>query len=88
MNLYQYCSLRLLVATVPEVYKALISQDVEKSAGIDNISPRALQSCAIATCELLHHLFSQSLNHVTLPSSWKIHKIEHLYENVITRQMF
>ena len=29
----------------------------------------------IAICESLHHLFSQSLNHATLPLCWKIHKI-------------
>ena len=69
-----------LAITVSEVYEVLISLDVERSAGIDNISPRVLQSCTIAICEPLHHLFSQSLNHATLPSSWKIHKIVPIFK--------
>ena len=73
-------SLFLIAITVLEVYKALISLDVEKSAGIDNISPRLLQSYAIAICEPLYHLFSQSLNHATLPSCWKVHKIVPIYK--------
>ena len=73
-------SLHSITITIPEVYEALISLDVEKSAGIDNISPRVLQSCATAICEPLHHLFSQSLRHATLPSCWKIHKIVPIFK--------
>jgi len=54
-------SLSSITITVPDVYKTLISLDPEKPAGIDNIPPRVLQSCATALCEPLHHLFF--LNH-------------------------
>ena len=76
MTLY----IQLLLLFQKYIYKALISLDIEKSAGIDNISPRVLQSCAIGICEPLHHLFSQSLYHAILPSSWKIHKIVPLFK--------
>jgi len=39
-------SLHLITIAVTEVYKALISLDVGKSAGIDEISPTVLQNCA------------------------------------------
>ena len=68
-------SLHSITITIQDVYDVLFSLDVEKSVGIDSISPRLLQSCASALCELFYHLFSQSLHHATLPSCWKIHKI-------------
>ena len=48
---------------------------VEKSLGMDKISPRVLQDCAEALTEPLHHLFTQSLHYAIIPCSWKIHKI-------------
>ena len=51
---------------------------VEKSAGIDDISPRVLQSCAEALYKPLHHLFSN--NYALVPSSWKIHKIVSIFK--------
>ena len=60
--------------------EALISLDVEKSAGINKISPRILHSRASALCEPFHHLFSQSLCHATLLSCWKIHKIVPIFK--------
>ena len=68
-------SLHSITISVQDVYEALISLGFKKTAGIDNISPRVLQSCAPALCESFHHLFSLSLHHATLPSCWKIHKI-------------
>ena len=73
-------SLNSLTITVPDVYEALISLDVEKSPGMDKISPRVLQSCAEALCEPFHHLFSLSLRYATLPSSWKMHKITPVFK--------
>ena len=64
-------SLQSITITVADVYQALISLDVNKSAGIDNISPRVLQSCAVALSEpLITYLLNP-----TLPTCWKIHKI-------------
>ena len=68
-------SLSFINVTVADVYEALISLDVEKSPGLDQISPRVFQSYAGALCVPLHHLFSLSLRYATLPTSWKIHKI-------------
>ena len=39
-------SLQTIVITISDVYEALISLDIDKSSGIDEISPRVLQSCA------------------------------------------
>ena len=55
-------SLQSITITVADVYQALISLDVNRSAGIGNISPRVLQSCAVALSEPLYHLL---LNHST-----------------------
>ena len=41
-----------------EVYDALISLDLNKASGIDDISPRILQSCAEALFRPFHHLFT------------------------------
>jgi len=68
-------SLNSFNITIEDVYKALVSLDVEKSPGMDKISPRVLQSCAEALSEPLHHLSSQSLHYAILPYSWKIHKV-------------
>jgi len=67
-------SLSSIHITILKVYEAFTSLDIEKSCGIDRISPRVLYNCAGPLCEPLHHLFSMSLRHATLPSSWKFHK--------------
>ena len=74
-NCHLYTTLNFITITVADVYEALISLNVEESPGLDQISPRLLQSCAGALCVPLHHLFSLSLHNATLPTSWKIHKI-------------
>ena len=78
-HLHQHCLaislpqvVKLINITVPEVYEAL---DIDKSCGINRIAPRVLYNCAGPLCEPLHHLFSMSLRHATLPSSWKLHKV-------------
>ena len=68
-------SLNSITITVTDVFKALVSLDVEKSPGMNKISPRVLQSCAEALTEPLHHLVTQSLRYAILPSNWKIDKI-------------
>ena len=73
-------SLQSITITVADIYQALISLDVDKATGIDNIYPRVLQSCAVALSEPLHQLFTQSLHHSTLPTCWKIHKIVPIFK--------
>ena len=51
-------SLSSIHITIPEVYEALTSLDIEKSCGIDRIAPRVFYNCAGPLCEPLHHLFS------------------------------
>ena len=46
-----------ITISVTDVYRALVSFDVEKS-GMDKISLRVLRGYAEAHCEPLHHLFS------------------------------
>ena len=73
-------SLHAINITITNVYEALISLNIDKSTGIDDISPRVLQSCAEALCEPLHHLFSLSLRYAIVPSSWKIHKVVPIFK--------
>ena len=72
---FMHDSLSSITISTADVFEALGSLDVEKSPGMDKISPRVLQNCAEALTEQLHHLFSLSLPYATLPSSWKIHKV-------------
>ena len=44
------------------------------------ISPRILQNCGNVLCEPLHHLFTQSLSQVYLPSCWKVHKVVSVFK--------
>ena len=73
-------SLKSITITVANLYQVLISFDVDKATEIDKISPRVLQSCAVALSEPLHHLFTQSLHHSTLPTCCKIHKIVPIFK--------
>ena len=73
-------SLQAINITIADVYEALVSLNIDKSAGIDEISPRVLQSCAAALCEPLHYLFSLSLCYAIVPSSWKIHKVVPIFK--------
>ena len=73
-------SLQAIVISIADVYEALISLDIEKSTGIDNIGPRVLHSCAESLCEPLHHLFSLSLCYAIVPSCWKVHKVAPIFK--------
>jgi len=63
-----------------EVYDALVILDPTKAPGIDLISPKILWTCASILCQPLHHLFTMSLQHACIPSSWKIHKIVPIFK--------
>ena len=72
IHLHQHCLviatdelLSSINITIPDVYEALTSLDIEKSCGIDRIAPRVLYNCAGPLCEPLHHLFSMSLRRGT-----------------------
>ena len=43
--------------------------------GIDDSSPRILQSCVKTLFRPFHHLFTISLRYGFIPTGWKVHKI-------------
>jgi len=67
--------------SIQDVYEALVSLDVQKSPGMDKISPRVLTNCAEALCEPFHHLFMQSLCYASLSRWWKIHKVVSVFKS-------
>jgi len=73
-------SIQTIVITISDVYEALMSLDINKSVGKDEISPRVLQSCAQSLCAPLHYLFSMSLRYASIPSMWKVHKIVPIFK--------
>ena len=70
-----HVSLSTISISIEGVHEALVSLDVQKSPGIDQIYPRILQNCVDALCEPLHHLFTQSLFQAYLPLCRKVHKV-------------
>jgi len=68
-------SLQVIYITTSDVYEVLVSLDIDKSLGKDEISPRVLQSCAESLCVPLHYLFTIYTVYALIPSKWKIHKI-------------
>ena len=54
-------SLQTIAINFGDVYEALISLDIDKSSGKDEISPRVLQSCVESLCAPFHYLFTISL---------------------------
>jgi len=67
----------MIVITISDVHEALISLDIDKSSGKDEISLRVLQNCAGSLCVPLHTQFIYHvLKFASIPSKWwKIHKI-------------
>ena len=63
-----------------EVYRALLSLDASKSAGIDTISPSVLKHCATPLTQPLHHLFCYCLSSCDLLSEWQIHCITPIFK--------
>ena len=50
-------------ASVQDVHEALVSLDIQKSPGMDRLSPIILKNSVGVLCEPPHHLFTQSLLH-------------------------
>ena len=70
-----------ITITEHDVYAALITQDTTKATSPDEITPIILKSCANALYKPLYHLFSLSLEHGDIPSSWQIHKIIPIFKS-------
>lgn len=64
-----------------DVFEALLSLEVSKSAGIDGISPRILKKCAPALYKPIHHLFMLSLSQHYLPLEWRQHLITPIFKS-------
>ena len=64
-----------------EVYRALLSLDASKSAGIDTISPSVLKHCATPLTQPLHHLFCYCLSSCNLSSEWQVHCITPIFKS-------
>jgi len=50
------------------------------ACGSDGVGPKVLRSCALALFPVIHHLFSVSLSHCTIPREWKRHCIVPIYK--------
>ena len=57
------------------VYSLLNSLDPCKAAGIDDISPKVLKSCASSLCRPICFLFLSCLMACRIPQEWKTHLI-------------
>ncbi len=63
-----------------EVFTALSNLNPQKACGSDGIGPKILKSCALALYPIVHHLFSVSLHHCTIPSAWNRHLIVPIFK--------
>jgi len=64
-----------------QVYKALVSLDTSKAAGIDAINPSILKHCATPLTQPLCHLFCYCLTACDIPSEWRIHCITPIFKS-------
>ena len=70
-----------ITITEHDVYTALVTLDTTKATGPDEIAPIILKSCADVLYKPLNYLFSLSLKHGAIPSSWKTHKIVPIFKS-------
>ena len=64
-----------------QIYRALLSPDASKSAGIGTISPSVLKRCATPLTQPLHHLFCYCPSSCDLLSEWQIHCITSIFKS-------
>lgn len=55
------------------IYVALISLDINKATGIDDVEPKILKQCSISLFQPLHHLFKLTLTGSVILTEWIIH---------------
>lgn len=67
--------------SVGDVFNGLSSLNVHKASGTDDIPAALLKPCAVALCELVHHLFDQCLSQSYLPEEWRTHKITPVFKS-------
>ena len=64
-----------------EVLQALSELNPSKAMGADGVGPRVLKSCSVALYEPLCHLFCVSLQSVSIPSDWRLHRITPVFKS-------
>ena len=67
--------------TDEDVFTALSNLNPCKASGIDSIGPKLLKACSYGLYEVLHHLFSLSINSGKIPNEWKLHCIVPIFKS-------
>ena len=65
---------------VNNVFECLLSLDVTKGPGCDNINPSLLKHCATSLVTPITSLLQESICLCTLPEEWKFHKIRPIHK--------
>ena len=64
-----------------EVFEVLSALDTSKAMGVNGIGPLILKKCAHVLFEPIHHLFSLSLSHQSIPVEWRTHFITPIHKS-------
>ena len=64
-----------------EVFEVLSALDTSKAMGVDGIGPLILKECAHVLFKPIHHLFSLSLSHQSIPVEWRTHFITPIHKS-------
>uniref|UniRef100_A0A1X7VHC2 Reverse transcriptase domain-containing protein n=1 Tax=Amphimedon queenslandica TaxID=400682 RepID=A0A1X7VHC2_AMPQE len=67
--------------SVTDVFKGLCSLNVHKFAGPDGFPAILQKSCAVALCELVHHIFHVCYIQSYLPKEWRTHKVTPVFKS-------
>uniref|UniRef100_A0A1X7UC72 Reverse transcriptase domain-containing protein n=1 Tax=Amphimedon queenslandica TaxID=400682 RepID=A0A1X7UC72_AMPQE len=70
-----------LALSADDVLKKLMNLDTSNAAGIDNLHPTIIKSCAGPVLATITSLYSSCLMYHTMPMQWKIHKICPVYKS-------
>ena len=83
---FPYCEnlnfLNAIQITDQDVFTALYNLNPCKASGVDCIGPKLLKACSYGLHEVLHHLFSLSINSGKIPNEWKLHYIIPIFKSV------
>ena len=70
-----------IVISESDVYDMLVSLDVNKASGIDNISPKLFKNCALPLLQIICHLFTVSLCNGEIPKDWRTHCVVPIFKS-------
>ena len=80
-NSDQTCTLHDISISTTEIFETLITLDLNKASGIDNISPRVLKFSALPLSSPICHLFQQCFVQSYLPQEWRTHCVVPIYKS-------